>query len=76
MTDWIPIADAPGDRVVLLYGRVHDVTPEHPQGCIRVTGYWDAVDGVWNLVTPGWDGPTFEPTHWMEIADPPDSGCV
>ncbi len=76
MAGWQSIDTAPGDRVLLLYGRVHDVSPEHPQGSIRVTGYWDVGDGVWHLVTPGWDGPTFEPTHWMEIPGPPGDGCT
>lgn len=76
MDDWKPIESAPGDRVLLLYGRVHDLPVGEPGGCIRVTGYWDAADGVWHLVTPGWDGPQFQPTHWSEIPGPPPDSCL
>ena len=74
MAGWLPIETAPVGALVLLYGRVPDLSPEHPQGRIRVTGYKDAADQVWHLLTPGWDGPTFEPTHWAEVPPPPDDG--
>jgi hypothetical protein len=74
MSEWQPIDTAPTATVILLYGRVHDGAEHDPQGCIRVTGYWEDGAKEWRLMTPGWEGPAFRPTHWAEIPAPPSEG--
>jgi len=64
---WQPIETAPQDDVLLLYGTLRQpgLTGEHPRGAIRAVGYWDEIDQAWALSDTTWDGPFFNPTHWM-----------
>ncbi len=73
MTDqWQPIATAPKDKRLLLYG-----TLLQPFEGLRVygpeafSGYWDDLDGAWCGSGSIWTGPFYTATHWMPLPEPP-----
>lgn len=73
---WRPIAEAPKDTLILLYGvldpHADDVhlysNLEEPTRCV---GFWDALEQAWSIVGSIWTGPWFKPTHFMPLPSPP-----
>lgn len=74
MSEWRPIASAPKDGAsLLLYGRQTQPHPDvdHGPKSFVFTGYWDPIDDGWCSSSSTWQGPFFEPTHWMPLPAPP-----
>lgn len=76
MTEWQDISTAPKDDLVLLYGKLRP----HPDNVqlygdwdmrCRCVACWDDIDEDWCPVGSTWEGPWFEPTHWMPLPPPP-----
>lgn len=64
MSKWQPIATAPKEELVLLacVNWPHSIARGEP--CPRKVGsYWN---GRWEIFGASW-----EPTHWMELPEPP-----
>lgn len=59
---WRPIEAAPKDRLILLGLFPHSGFIYMPR---KVGGWWN---NKWNIF-----GATWEPTHWMELPEPPDA---
>lgn len=70
---WRDIETAPKDGNALLYGVQldHHADQVHYQGPLIFTGYWDAIDEAWCATGSTWEGPFFEPSHWMPLPEPP-----
>lgn len=64
--------NAPRDRVLLLYGNLYGMSEQgHPNGLIRVCGYWDTIDEAWALTDTTWAGPFIKPVAWREAPESP-----
>lgn len=68
---WQPIETAPKDRHVLLFGKQNPMSVLRTDGSLVFTGYWDAMDDAWCSSGSTWEGPFYEPTHWMPLPVPP-----
>lgn len=72
MSEWKPIETAPKDAAVLLFGKT--APEERMVICSKpvvFSGYWSRLDESWCASGSHWDGPFFEPTHWMPLPEPP-----
>ena len=74
MSDWQPIETAPKNKHLLFFGQ-----QEHSQndsvtykGPMIFSGYWDEMDESWCARGSTWEGPFFNPTHWMPLPEPPN----
>lgn len=70
--DWLPIETAPKDEPVLLFGMtVPGSKMVRFKKPVVFSGYWSDIDGIWCAHGSHWNGPFFEPTHWMPLPEPP-----
>jgi hypothetical protein len=70
--DWQPIETAPKDAPVLLFGMTNpDERMVRFKKPVVFSGYWESLDEAWCAHGSHWDGPFFQPTHWMPLPAPP-----
>lgn len=73
-TDWRDISSAPRDgRTILLYALQEPHEGIHADGLRILSGYWDRIDEAWCGTSSLWNGPFYQPTHWMPLRPPPDA---
>lgn len=68
---WQPIASAPKDKRILLYGTMMPFEGLSFNGPVIFSGYWDEIDEAWCGTTTTYDGPFFRATHWQSLPEPP-----
>lgn len=76
---WQGMDSAPKDELILLWGYL-DPIPDQRELYVylerptRVAGYWEDIDQSWAVMGSTWEGPFFNPTHWMPLPPPPAEG--
>ena len=68
---WNTIETAPRDRRLLLFGQMRRYEGLQVNGPEVFTGYYDDIDDAWCGSGSTAEGPFYDPTHWMELPEPP-----
>lgn len=71
MRDWQPIDTAPKDKHILLFGMQRPMPQLYAKIPQVFSGYWDNIDEAWCSDGSTWEGPFYDPTHWMPLPEPP-----
>ena len=67
LASWEPIATAPKDRRILMFGQMRGIPGLTTDGPEVFSGYWDDIDSAWCGSGSTADGPFYTPTHWQEL---------